>query len=201
MWPLLAAAGVMTLAGCGPDGQPGLIAGQARGATIAFESIDGMPRPKFQKLVDDLNQEAQTRRLAVASRETPSAYRVRGYLSAETAKGTTKISWVWDVFDTEQRRVLRITGAETIKSPTLGRHPDAWTVADDAMLQRIARRSMDELAAFLTSSAPGAMAQAQASRTDVALIGDRDPSPEAAGIFRIPRSQSDPVIDPAASER
>ena len=38
-----------------------------------------------------------------------------------------------------------------------GRRHDAWSAADDAMLQRIARSSMDQLAAFLTSPevAPG----------------------------------------------
>ncbi len=140
--PLLAAAGVMALAGCGPDGQPGPNAAQPRGASVAFESIDGPPPAQFRKLVDNLNEEAQARRLAVASRESPSAFRVRGYLAAKTAKGETTVSWVWDVFDGDQHRALRITGEESVK----GRHRDAWTVADDAMLQRIARSSMDQLA-------------------------------------------------------
>jgi len=197
VWPLLAGVCVLTLAGCGPDGGPGLVAGQPRGATVAFESIDGPPPALFNKLVANLNQEAQARRLAVTSRESPSAYRVRGYLAAEVAKGTTTISWVWDVFDGDQHRALRITGAETEK----GRPRDAWSVADDAMLQRIARSSMDQLAAFLTSPAvvPNAPASAPAQ---VALIGDHDTTPEAAGIFRIFRPQAGPVTEtvPAPEE-
>jgi len=198
---LLAAAGVMALAGCGPDGQPNLTAAQPRGASVAFESIDGAPPDKFRKLVDDLNEEAQTRRLAVASRESPSAYRVRGYLAAQTSKRDTTVSWVWDVFDGEQRRALRITGQESVK----GRRQDAWAAADDAMLQRIARSSMDQLAAFLTSPevAPNAPAaapvMAAASPGDVALIGDRDSSPEAAGIFRIFEPQAEPAPAPGAA--
>jgi len=189
--PLLAATGVMALAGCGPDGQPGLNAAQPRGASVTFESIDGPPPAQFRKLVDNLNEEAQVRRLAVASRESPSAFRVRGYLAAKTAKGETTVSWVWDVFDGDQHRALRITGEESVK----GRRRDAWTVADDAMLHRIARSSMDQLATFLTSPdvSPSAPAPPFPAPAQIALIGDRDPSPEAAGIFRIFKPQADPA--------
>jgi len=164
--PLVAGACVVTLAGCGPDGAPGPMAGLPRGATVAFESIDGPPPVQFAKLVHDLNTEAQTRQLAVTSRDTPAAYRVRGYLAAQVAKGATTISWVWDVFDQDQRRVLRISGTESEK----GRHSNAWSLADDAMLARIAHSSMEQLAAFLTSpsTAPSAPAQAPAQ---VALLG------------------------------
>ena len=190
---LLAAAGVLALAGCGPDGQPSLDAAQPRGASVAFESIDGPPPAQFRKLVDNLNEEAQARRLAVTSRESPAAYRVRGYLAAKVAKSETTVSWTWDVFDGDQQRALRITGEESVK----GRHRDAWAIADDAMLHRIARSSMDQLATFLTSAevAPGTpMAAAPApAPAQIALIGDRDPTPEAAGIFRIFKPQADPV--------
>lgn len=189
--PLLAFAGVMALAGCGPDGQPNLNAAQPRGASVAFESIDGPPPDKFRKLVDNLNEEAQTRRLAVASRESPTAYRVRGYLAVKVAKGETTVSWVWDVFDGDQHRALRIAGEESVK----GRHHNAWSIADDAMLHRIASSSMDQLAAFLTAPdvAPGTPAPSFPAATPVALLGQHDPSPEAAGIFRIVEPRADPM--------
>ena len=93
-------------------------AAQPRGATVAFESIDGPPTGQFQKLVQHLNDEAQARRLAVISREQPSAYRVRGYLAAKVVQGETTISWVWDVFDKDEHRALRVTGEETAKAGT-----------------------------------------------------------------------------------
>jgi hypothetical protein len=148
---VLAAACAMALAGCTHDGQLSLSAAQPHGATVAFESIDGPPPAQFHTLVQNLNDEAQTHRLAVISRETPSAYRVRGYLAAKVVKGQSTIAWVWDVFDSDERRALRISGEETANSRTLGRHRDAWTAADDAMLRRIARTSMEQLATFLTS--------------------------------------------------
>lgn len=185
---VLVAAGAMTLAGCTFDGPPSMSAALPRGATVAFESIDGPPPAKFKKLVQNLNDEAQSRQIAVISRESPSAYRVRGYISAKAVNGQTTISWVWDVFDGDERRALRITGEETPK----GRHRDAWTAADDAMLHRIARSSVEELAAFLTSPEVVPGTPTAAAEPQIALIGQHDFTPEASGIFRIFRAQADP---------
>ncbi len=186
--PLLAAVGVLTLAGCGLDGQPSVNAAQPRGASVAFESIDGPPTAQFNKLVQDLNEEAQARRLAVISRDNPSVYRVRGYLAAKVAKNHTTVSWVWDVFDQNEHRALRITGEETIKD----RHSRGWTAADDAMLKRIASSSMVQLAAFLTSPEVAPNTPALAALPQLASLGWHDTSPEAAGIFRIFRADADP---------
>jgi hypothetical protein len=197
MWQLIVAAGVLALAGCGPDGQPSLIADQPRGATVAFDVIDGPPPEQFAKLVDNLNEEAKARRLAVVSRAQPSAYRVRGSLAVKVAKRQTTVSWVWDVLDQSERRALRISGEETVQA----RHDRGWTVADDAMLKRIAHTSMDQLAAFLTSpdvmpNGPFVPAPAQ-----VALIGQGDMTPEAAGIFRIPKAEPEATDEyPAQTE-
>jgi len=89
---------------------------------------------------------------------------------------------------------LRISGEEAAKnaykSTEKGRHRDVWNAANDPMLQRIARSSVAQLAAFLTSSevAPGTPSVAQ-----VAAMGASESSPEAAGIFRIFRPNADPV--------
>ena len=81
----------------------------------------------------------------MASREGAANYRVRGYLAAQVIRGRTHISWVWDVYDDDKLRALRIVGEEAG-----GRGgADPWSVADEAMLRRIARTSMDKLAAFL----------------------------------------------------
>ncbi len=146
----LAVFGGLCLAGCTTDGGPTL-AGAAPKGSIAFESIDGPPQGVFQKLVQNLNTEAQTRNIAVTSRENASAYRVRGYLAAHVVRGKTSIAWVWDVYDAEQRRALRIAGEE----PVAGKPADAWTGADDEILRRIARTSMDRIVAFLAAPDSG----------------------------------------------
>jgi len=187
---VLAAVCTLALAGCTPDSQAVSIA-QPRGATVAFDSLDGLPPAQFQRLVKNLNEEAQARHLAVISRDQPSAYRVRGYLAVKVSKHQTTVTWVWDVFDQEENRSLRISGEETEKV----RHRDAWTAADDAMLHRIARASIEQLAVFLTSPeiAPGT-APSPAVDAQVALVGSHESSPEAAGIFRMSGPEIDPIL-------
>lgn len=166
---------------------------QPRGASVAFDTIDGLPRPQFQTLVERLNEEAQSRRLAVVSREGTSAYRVRGALTATVKRGQTTIAWTWDVFDGAEQRVLQIKGEETGAEPTR-KVEEAWKVADEAMLKRIAQSSMDKLSAFLTS--PEIMPNAALGP---AVAFDNN-SPEAAGIYRIHQSHADPVAaTPAAA--
>jgi len=193
---LLAAIGATALTACNPQDNPSALAGQPRGASVAFESIDGPPPGQFRQLVQSLNTEAQSRQLAVMSRDSASAYRVRGYLAAKVVKRETTISWIWDVFDRDDHRALRIAGEETAK----GIFRDAWSAADDEMLNRIARSSMDQLAAFLTSPevAPGTP---DAEPQQVAF-GLPNSSPEAAGIYRISQQNADPApgetAEPAA---
>jgi hypothetical protein len=160
-----------------------LATGSATGPTIAFESIAGPPPGVFNTLVDDLSTEAQARNLAIASREGASNYRVRGYMAAQVLRGRTHISWVWDVYDGDRLRALRITGEEA--GGRAGGDP--WSVADDPMLRKIARASMDRLAAFLSN--PGAAPDATSAIASA-------PEPEAAKPRR-PRS----AAVPTAAER
>ena len=182
------------LAACKQDVPSHVALQQPRGATVAFDTIDGPPRSQFQTLVQKLNDEAQSRRLAVVSREGTSAYRVRGALTATVKQGQTTIAWNWDVFDGAEQRVLQIKGEEAATQPT--RHvEEAWKAADEAMLKRIAQASMDQLSAFLTS--PEVAPNAPAASAQAALMDDS--SPEAAGIFRIYRANADPL--PAAAAK
>ena len=136
--------------GCTTDGSSSnvsLATTTAVGPTIAFDSIAGPPPGVFNRLVDDLSAEAQSRNLAIASREGGANYRVRGYLAAQVIRGRTHVSWVWDVYDGGKQRALRITGEEA--GGRAGGDP--WSVADDPMVRKIARTSMDQLAAFLSN--------------------------------------------------
>ena len=149
------------------------------GPTIAFESIDGPPVGVFNRLVDNISAEAQSRNVAIASREGAANYRVRGYLAAQVIRGRTHISWVWDVYDDVKVRALRIRGEEA--GGRAGGDP--WSIADEAMLRRIARLSVDRLAAFLRN--PDAPAGPDAAIADVA-------EPEPQRPQRRPRSAQVP---------
>jgi hypothetical protein len=150
---------VLALGGCAQNGQvmngPVMMASLSGGSpTIAFESIDGPPESIFHKLVEDLSDEAARRQVAVVSREAPAQYRVRAYFAAVVEhRRAAVISWVWDVYDANQQRSLRITGEEPASSAGRG----TWAAADDEVLRRIARNGMDKLAAFLAEPgrAPG----------------------------------------------
>src|SRR5919197_143669 len=79
------------------------------GATVAFESIDGPPPQVFDRMVGVLDSESKLRSLSIVSREATAAYRVRSYLAAQVVRGKTVIAWVWDVYDANQQRALRLS--------------------------------------------------------------------------------------------
>jgi hypothetical protein len=135
-------------AGCSSSGlPPGIANVSQRGTTVAFESIDGPPETVFRSLVQQLNQEAQARQVAVVSRESAAQYRIRGYVAAHVQGKRTTISWVWDIYNADRQRALRLAGEEA--GPP-GR--TAWSAADEQVVGRIARDGMTRLAAFLGSS-------------------------------------------------
>jgi hypothetical protein len=146
----------LAVGGCANTPAPAPMASvvSAGGASIAFESIDGPPVAVFQNLVTTLSAEAASRQVQVVSRTGSPAYRIRGYLAAIVVGGKSHISWVWDVYDADKQRVLRIAGEEATGRPG----SNAWAAADEQMVRRIARTSIDRLAAFLASpSAPPAV--------------------------------------------
>jgi hypothetical protein len=132
---------------------------------VAFDSIDGLPRGQFQKLVKALTDEAETRQIAVVTRESPATYRARGYASAQTRGKETTIAWVWDVYDTEKQRAVRISGEEKGAGGQRG-----WSAADEATLKRIAGDSIAQLSAFLAN--PGQPAPAPQKPSDGVAVAD-----------------------------
>ncbi|MGX1319580.1 hypothetical protein AB7M17_003033 [Bradyrhizobium sp. USDA 377] len=125
------------------------------GATVAFESIDGPPPQVFDRMVGVLDSESKLRSLSVVSREGTAAYRVRSYLSAQVVRGKTVIAWVWDVYDANQQRALRLSGEEPTAAKG-GRDP--WQAADDLVLRKIAQAGFSGLSNMIngTPDAPGA---------------------------------------------
>jgi hypothetical protein len=180
----------LATAGCTLNGKP--TASLATRGTVAFDSIDGPPIGVFQKLVQNLNEEAERRQLAVVSRDDASQYRVRGYLAAHVKGKNTSIAWVWDVYDADQRRALRIVGQELGKGePSSGGTRDAWAAADDQVLQRIAKDGMNQFVAFLNSPEvprqEPTLAPAPGEDRVYGVAHAKD-SPESMGIFPVIRT-------------
>jgi hypothetical protein len=172
-------------------------------ATVTFESIDGPPPEVFRKLVASLNDEASARQVAVVPRQAAATYRVRGYVTALVERDKTSFSWVWDVYDSDKRRALRVTGEEPAAAGRRGR--DAWSAADDQVLRGISRAGMERIAAFLnapdqpSSPAPNSAPILPPGPGLPTLVSSQDDSPEAAGIFRIfggSGQQAEPAAEP-----
>ena len=152
-----AVAAVMVLAvacglgGCAGGGAAsGSFAMANSGSSVAFESIDGPPPQVFDRLVSVLDSESKLRDLSVVSREGSASYRIRGYLAAQVSRGRTIIAWVWDVYDSNQQRALRLSGEEP--AGKAGR--DAWSGADDLVLRKIAQAGFSGLSAMINGTSP-----------------------------------------------
>jgi hypothetical protein len=130
------------------------------GSTVAFESIDGPPPQVFDRMVSVLDSESKLRNLSIVSREGRASYRVRGYLSAQVVRGKTMIAWVWDVYDNNQQRALRLSGEEA--AGKAGR--DAWAAADDLVLRKIAQAGLSGLSGMINGMPDAAPAPAPERR-------------------------------------
>lgn len=168
----------LSVAGCNTTGQGGFASSQ--NTTVAFESIDGPPPAVFDRMVRKLNQEAEVRQVPVVTREGYAPYRIRGYMAVGVRRGQTTVSWVWDVYDSQAGRTVRLAGEE--KAGRAGR--DAWAAVNDEVLARVARSGMEQLSAYFRSLEGGvAVAQGQGGPSPVFARTD-DFRPESYGITR-----------------
>jgi hypothetical protein len=154
---------------------PGAGAGGS-GATVAFESIDGPPPQVFDRMVGVLDSESKLRNLSIVSREGGASYRVRSYLSAQVVRGKAVIAWVWDVYDNNQQRALRLSGEEP--AGKAGR--DAWAAADDLLLRKIAQAGLSGLSNMI-NGAPDAVP----APTRGPAVASAEPSAPAQGAFGV----------------
>ena len=183
--PRAAIAALLLAAGCGLGGCAGggatsdsfAMASTSAGPTVAFESIDGPPPQVFDRMVGVLDSESKLRSLSIVSREGTASYRVRSYLSAQVNHGRTVIAWVWDVYDRDQQRSLRLSGEEP--AGKAGRDP--WAAADDLVLRKIAQSGLSGLSAMINGTGPTTPAPSQRGP---AVASMEAPSP-VSGEFEV----------------
>src|SRR5450631_377659 len=189
--PRAAVAAMLLAMACGVGGCAG--GGAASGAyamasssgsapTVAFESIDGPPPQVFDRMVSVLDSDSKLRNLSIVSREGASAYRVRSYLSVQVSRGRTTLAWVWDVYDRDQQRALRLAGEEP--AGKAGRDP--WAAADHLVLRKIAQAGLSGLSGMINGMLPAdAPPPAAAPGKDgPAVAGTEQPVP-ASGAFSV----------------
>ncbi len=164
---------VTTLGGCATSGGPTAsnayaMASTGGGQTVTFESIDGPPPQVFDRMVGVLDSESKLRNLSIVSREGRASYRVRSYLSAQVVRGKAVIAWVWDVYDSNQQRALRLSGEEA--TGKAGR--DAWAAADDLVLRKIAQAGLSGLSGMINGTPDAAPAPAPERRGPAVASAD-----------------------------
>jgi hypothetical protein len=158
--------------------------GPSNAPTVTFESIDGPPPRVFERMVSVLDSESKLRNLSIVSREGTAAYRVRSYLAAQINHGRTTFAWVWDVYDSDHQRALRLSGEE--QAGKAGR--DAWTAADDLVLRKIAQAGLSGLSGMVNGTAPAdAPPPAPAPDKRGPAVASADVAPPAPDAFGAPR--------------
>src|SRR6478735_10303250 len=171
------------LGGCAAGGAASgsyAMAPSGSGATVAFESIDGPPPAVFDRMVSVLDSESKLRNLSIVSREGGASYRVRSYLSAQVVRGRTMIAWVWDVYDNNQQRALRLSGEES--AGKAGR--DAWAAADDLVLRKIAQAGLSGLSGMI-NGAPDAAPSSPAPSLRGSAVASVEPITPAEGALSV----------------
>ena len=161
---LLAAGIAATLAGCvesagdldasapaqtqiqtEPPAQATAVGASPRAAPAAFTRIDGAPGPVLAAFIQKLA--AETKGHDINSVQPDAAkYIVHGYLSATKTANGAVFGYVWDVFDSHQRRIQRVE--DQITAP--GAAADPWSLANDRVLGSLAAKSAGDLATLLS---------------------------------------------------
>lgn len=161
-------AGLTFLAGCGGTVPPALVGAPgdtqasapqstrppappvpASEATFAFEPFVGVPGNTADSLSRRIGAEAKREGLTIVRRiGAPASYRVKGHLSAVGDNSSSTIIYVFDVYDTNGRRVHRFSGQE-VSSATSG---DPWGGVDNSALDLLAKRTVMALKSWLTSA-------------------------------------------------
>jgi hypothetical protein len=131
-------------------------------------------------MVDVLDSESKLRNLSIVSRENTASFRVRSYLAAQVNHGRATIAWVWDVYDRDQQRALRLSGEEP--AGKAGRDP--WTAADDLVLRKIAQAGLSGLSAMINGMPADAPPASSPGKRGPAVASVERP-PSAPGEFGV----------------
>ncbi len=112
------------------------------GSVVVIEGIDGVPKPMQQAVQDGLEKGAQRYGVKLTNTPDQAGLHLRGYLTtgSHLPQGQAA-TLVWDVFDTQENRIQRITS--TLPASSSG---NGLTSREASQL---AETSMNDLAGFL----------------------------------------------------
>ncbi|MFK7902267.1 MAG: hypothetical protein AB8B49_05435 [Nitratireductor sp.] len=115
---------------------------------VAFLPVANAPQSAVTSLSRSIRNAASTSQVRIVNSTRDGAkYQVKGYFSALEDGGGTLLVYVWDVLDTTNKRVFRISGQERSSSKSA----DPWSSVTNVMLDRVAQTSLSQLKSWLTS--------------------------------------------------
>jgi len=129
---------------------PPVQSGQPSGrAKVAIAPVIGAPDAVAKQLAAQLSTEIERKNVVVAKAPgTPSDYTVRGYIVSAKESAGTKISYIWDLTDTQGKRVTRITGEELLANAS---GTDPWAAVTPNVVGKIAGKTATSIATWLPS--------------------------------------------------
>lgn len=130
--------------------EPAAASNQAAGQTrVTIAPVVGAPEAVGRQLSSQLASAAERQRVSIAKAAgDPSDYTLRGYMVAAKERSGVKLSYIWDLTDTQGKRVNRFQGEEIVAG---GDNKDPWASISPAVIQTIA----DKTATGLSSAIAG----------------------------------------------
>jgi len=125
------------------------------GASLAVVNIEGPPDELGARFQRQFASAAQSRDVALLTAADGASYRLRGFLTASSTQGLTRLSYVLDLYDRHGRRVQRLADELDGKPGS----DDPWRAVDEKTLDIFAERAAADVASFLATT-PEAVAAA-----------------------------------------
>ena len=123
--------------------------GVAGTRAVAFLPVSNAPQSAVTNLAKSIRNAATSGGVpVVASVQQGAQFQVKGYFSALEDGSGTLLVYVWDVLDTNNKRVYRINGQEQSSSKAA----DPWSAVTPDMLDRVAQTTISQLKSWLSSN-------------------------------------------------
>lgn len=118
---------------------------------VAYRSPLGPPENVGGELTRQLNDAASDQGIALVIDPAVKAdLTLRGYVTAMRKGPSVNISYLWDVLDSNGKRVTRLSGEETLKDDVNGREP--WDAVTPVVSRMIAQKTINQLGKWVNSS-------------------------------------------------
>lgn len=128
--------------------QPATYQPPASNSVLTFEPMVGAPKSVARELSKSLGMRVAQQALPVVPRnQSGITHRVKGYFSASESGQDCVVSYVWDIFDANGKRINRITGSQ--KTAMVSTNP--WDAVTAPVLDKVAVDTAAQLKSWHTS--------------------------------------------------